>query len=121
MFCLPEPNYPNSRGDGVWRVAAPRGLGGLGPMKKCTVMVKVPPGPWGQGRRKLSGEKEWRPRQTEGGKRCPAEGIAGPGVSGRTLRPKLVGSGMWGQKAATPGPAACLPQPKYQLAEEKEG
>lgn len=77
-------------------------------MKKCTVMVKVPPGPWGQGRRKLSGEKEWRPRQTLGTSCRLAEGIAGPGVSGQRLRPKLVGSGMWGQKAATPRPS-CLP------------
>lgn len=40
MFCLPEPNYTKSQCDRAWRVAAPKGLG---PMKKCRVMVKVPP------------------------------------------------------------------------------
>lgn len=58
-------------------------------MKKCTVMVKVPPSPepGGRGRTKPSGEEEWRPRQTAGSpgsKRCPMEGIVG----GRGVQPE---------------------------------
>lgn len=125
MFCLPEPNYTNSQGNSVWWMAAPRGLGRLGPTKKCTVMVKMPPRPGGQGKMKISGKEEWRPRQTAGSagnKRCPREGIVGGG--GRGVQPDS-GPTWWapefgGGKQPPPAPAACLLQPKYQLAEEEE-
>ena len=73
---------------GGWQ--PPRGWGELGPRKKCTVMVKVapPPGPWGWGRTKLSGEEEWRAGQRAGStssKRCPMEdNVAGRGVQPKT-------------------------------------
>lgn len=59
-FYLPEPNYTNSQCDRVWRVAAPKGLGGAGPQEKvhCHGEGGPPPRALGMGQNKAF----WRGR-----------------------------------------------------------
>lgn len=126
MFRLPEPNYTNSQCDRVWPVAAPKGLG---PMKKCIVMVKVPPphphpaAPGtGQNKAAWRGRMEtWTDSRQHRQQKMPSEGhLGGAGDSSQRHRPKLVVSEIWGRRTQPPlAPAAYHPQPKYQLAEEE--
>lgn len=94
-------------------------VGGPGPKQKCTVMVKVPPGP-GDGAGQSFLEKNGDTRRPQAARRAAPRALSGAGGCCRRLRSKSVGSGMWGWEAAAPAPAVCLPQPKYQLAEEEE-
>ena len=54
-FCLPVPNYTNSQGNQVWRLSAPRGLGGPGPQAEVHRHGEGAPQARAQGKTKLSG------------------------------------------------------------------
>ena len=102
----------------------PQGAGGgPGPRQKCTVMVKVPPQAQGIGQE----DAFWRRTETHTDSKA-ARGAgrrALQGAGGRGLRPGDPGPSWWalgcgGGEQPPPAPAACLQQPKYQLAEEDE-
>jgi hypothetical protein len=86
-------------------------------MQKGTVMVKVPPLPqtWGTGHDEGLWGEEDRHGQKEGKKRGQTEGT----VRGRAPGPSQWALGFASGKQPPPVPAACLPPPKYQLAEEE--